>query len=41
MRSYMSLVDLIADYVVLHLTAQHRHDLAEFVEAYLEEIAIW
>jgi len=34
----MTLVDLIADYTVLHLTAQYRHDLAEFVEAYLEEM---
>jgi len=33
----MTLVDLIADYTILHLTAQYRHDLAEFVDAYLEE----
>jgi hypothetical protein len=34
----MTLVDLIADYTVLHLTAEYRHDLAEFVEAYLEDM---
>ncbi len=34
----MTLIDLIADYAVLHLTAEYRYELAEFVEAYLEEM---